>query len=279
MSPTDPSRFRPDWLALREEADAAARSAVLADAATRVGNARLGLAASRQRMIVDLGCGTGAMGRWLAHRLPGTQHWTLWDRDPGLLARATATMPTTAADGSPVTAVARQSEIGSLTAHDLAGAWLITASALLDLLTRAELDRLVAACAEARCPALLTLSVTGRVDLDPADPLDREVAGAFNRHQRRRAERGRLLGPDAVDAATEAFTRRGATVRAEPSPWRLGPDQTALTEEWLRGWVAAACEQRPDLTAEARSYLDRRLAAAAAGQLRVTVEHRDLLAA
>ena len=54
-------------------------------------------------MIHDLGCGTGAMGRWLAPLLPGPQHWVLHDRDPDLLDVAAADPPGPAADGSAVT--------------------------------------------------------------------------------------------------------------------------------------------------------------------------------
>ncbi len=54
--------------------------------------------------------------------------------------------------------------------------------------------------------------------------------------------------------------------------------QAELTEEWLRGWVAAACEQQPDLAAHAADYLRRRLDACAAGELRVVVGHLDVLA-
>ena len=50
---------------------------------------------------------------------------------------------------------------------DLAGASLVTASALLDMLTAAELARFVTSCVEAACPVLVTLSVTGRVRLHP----------------------------------------------------------------------------------------------------------------
>ena len=67
-------------------------------------------------------------------------------------------------------------------------------------------------------------------------------------------------------------------MRAHPSPWRLGPDQAALTEQWLRGWVGAAVEQRPELAARAEAYLRARLEACAAGELRVVVHHSDLLA-
>jgi hypothetical protein len=114
------------------------------------------------------------------------------------------------------------------------------------------------------------------VALTPADPLDADVAAAFNAHQRRVTGGRRLLGPDAVASATAAFHRRGAAVFGRPSPWRLAADDRALTEEWLRGWVAAAREQRPDL--DLAGYLERRLATCAAGGLRVVVHHTDLLA-
>ncbi len=54
-------------------------------------------------MIHDLGCGTGAMGRWLAPLLPGAQHWVVHDRDADLLALAAAEHPGPAADGAAVT--------------------------------------------------------------------------------------------------------------------------------------------------------------------------------
>ena len=90
-------------------------------------------------MIHDLGCGTGAMGRWLAPLLPGPQHWVVHDRDADLLEVAAADLPGPAADGAAVTVEARQSDITRLHPGDLTGATLITASALLDLLTEDEL--------------------------------------------------------------------------------------------------------------------------------------------
>ncbi|MGP3923454.1 methyltransferase domain-containing protein [Streptomyces sp. 8N616] len=295
MSTTDAPRYTPEWLELRESADAAARAPQLLDSLRR----HLADPPRRPRELVirDLGCGTGSMGRWLAPRLNGPQHWILHDRDPDLLDRARAAASRTAADGSRVTVSTERGDIARLTADGLAGTSLVTASALLDVLTRDEVDGLAAACAGAGCPALLALSVVGRVELTPADPLDTEIAGAFNAHQRRSDRGRRLLGPDAVAAASEAFAQQGATVRVHASPWRLGAGGTspafgggtptqgeasggesALTAEWLRGWVGAACEQRPDLASRADAYLRRRLAACAAGELRVVVHHSDLLA-
>ncbi|HLV72221.1 hypothetical protein FHX41_1932 [Actinomadura hallensis] len=256
--------FDPSWLALREGADAAARASELLDPL------REALPPDEPLVIWDLGCGTGSQGRWLSGRLRGPQHWILHDRDPALLDLARDNAYVTA-DGLPATIETRKGDLGSLRASDLVGASLVTASALLDVLTAAEIEAIAAAVA---CPALLTLSVVGRVRLSPADPFDGEVAAAFDAHQRR----GGLLGPDAVTAATEAFGRRGASVRTRPSPWRLGPARSALTAAWLRGWVGAAVEQRPELGPRADAYLRRRLAECAAGELTAEVHHVDLLA-
>ena len=112
-------------------------------------------------MIHDLGGGSGAMGRWLAPRLPGPQHWVVHDRDAGLLELAVAAPPGPAA----VTIEARRSDVTGLAPGELAGASLVTASALLDLLTADELARMLGACAG--LPMLLALTVVGSRDPDP----------------------------------------------------------------------------------------------------------------
>ncbi len=264
-------RVSPDWLRLREAADAAARAQGL------VSRLRAHLPPAALRVIHDLACGSGAMGRWLAPRLPGRQLWVLHDRDPDLLELAAADIPPPATDGAPVGVETRRSDITRLGSGQLAGASLITASALLDLMTVDELARLIAVCAGAACPVLFSLSVVGRVELSPAHPLDTRVAAAFDAHQRRATARGGLLGPDAVAAAVDGFRRAGADVVVQPSPWRLGPGQAALTAAWFRGWLGAACEHDAALAAEAEGYARRRLAEARAGALAVTVEHADLL--
>jgi hypothetical protein len=264
-------RVSAEWLGLREAADGAARAVELIEPLR-------GRLAGAGAVIHDLGTGTGSMGRWLAPRLPGPQHWVMHDRDADLLAHAAAGMLTGAADGAPVTVETRRGDLTRLTGADLDGAALVTASALLDMLTLDEIERVVAACAGAGVPALLTLSVTGRVELTPADPLDEQIADAFNAHQRRSVAGRSLLGPAAARAAAEAFGRRGYTVLTRPSPWRLAAGQADLIAEWLRGWVGAACEQRPELAGQAGAYEQRRRTENAAGRLRVTVDHADLLA-
>ena len=267
----DAIRVSPSWLDSREAADGAARSRELVS--TLRGRAPV----EGGWVIHDLACGSGSMGRWLAPLLPGPQRWVLHDRDADLLVTAAVNVPCRAADAADVAVETRRSDVTQLRSDDLAGATLVTASALLDLLTRDELTRLIDAVAGVGCPVLFALTVSGRVRLLPADPLDAPLAAAFDAHQRRTTSRGRLLGPDAVEAAVEGFRRLGLEAVVSPSPWCLGDAERELAVEWLSGWVDAACEQEPRLTHEADRYRRRRLREAAAGALAVSVGHADLL--
>lgn len=270
MAP-EPVRAGSGWLRLREPADADARSAELVDIV-------------RERLpagpleIHDLGGGTGSMARWLAPQLDGPQHWVLHDRDADLLEVASGLPVPHARDGAQVTLETRLGDITRLDAGELQGASLITASALLDMFTAEEIERFVATCAGAGCPALATLSVAGRVELTPSDPLDEGLMAAFNAHQQRRSNIGRLLGPGAAAAAVDALARTGLEVLERPSPWRLAPDRRALAAEWLTGWIGAALEQDPSLVERTAPYVLQRRAQLAAGRLSVIVDHVDLLA-
>ena len=142
-------RVSPGWLDLREPADAAARARDLVE------QLRRHLPATGRRVIHDLACGTGAMGRWLAPLLPGPQHWVLHDRDADLLEVAAVDVPGSGRRRGPVAVETRRSDITRLDPDELAGANLITASALLDLMTEDELAGLIGVCAGAACPVLL----------------------------------------------------------------------------------------------------------------------------
>lgn len=264
-------RVPEEWLLLREPADAAARSEGLVRAL------RGGHPADAGWVVHDLGAGDGSMGRWLAPHLTGAQHWVLHDLDDDLLEVAAA-RPPVVPEGAPVPTVeTRVDDATRLAAADLGEASVVTASALLDLLTDDELQRLVGPCTALGCPVLLTLSVSGHVVLDPPEVLDAELASAFDEHQRRDPGRGALLGPDASTRAATLLTAAGYDVTTHPSPWRLGPADPELTTSWLHGWVGAAVEQRPGLGAEAAWYTARREAQLAAGRLTVTVGHVDVL--
>ena len=237
-----------EWLELREPADAAARSTELVERLARH-------LPDGELVIHDLGGGSGAMGRWLAPRLPGPQRWVVHDRDQALLGLVPAGFET------------RRSDITRLAPGELAGASAVVASALLDMLTADELSGMLGACRG--LPTLIAMTVTGDVTLTPADPLDARLGAAFNAHQRRDGR----LGPDAVAAAAGQLH---GEVLVRPSPWRLDAAHGELLDTWLSGWITAACERDPAL--DATAYRQRRLAQAAAGELTVTVDHADLLA-
>jgi trans-aconitate methyltransferase len=257
------ARVSSDWLALREPADAAARSREL----VALLRPRLGDPAGLE--IHDLGCGTGSMARWLAPQLPGPQHWVLHDRDDELLDEAVDRL-------AGVMVSTRPGDLTALSAADFASASLVTTSALLDLLTLDEVEALADAIAGR--PALLTLSVAGQVEFTPADPLDAAFAAAFNDHQRRTVDGRRLLGPDAAAAVIAALRRHAATIEVRDSPWRLSAEHPELTTQWLLGWLSAACEQRPELTAAAGGYARWRQDELAAHRLEIVLHHDDVLA-
>ena len=124
-------------------------------------------------------------------------------------------------------------------------------------------------------PALLTLTVTGRVELDPPDPVDAEVAAAFDAHQRRTVAGRSLLGPDAAAAAEDAFRRAGMTVRTADDALAARRGRPRPAARWLTERVTAAVEHQPDLRERAAEALRRRLNCA---PLRAVNYHIDLLA-
>lgn len=265
-----PTLVSADWLALRARADDLARSTRLADAVAR----RLG---PGPLVVHDLGSGTGAMMRWLAPLLPGPQAWVLHDADPAILSHVD---PRSIRDGHglPVTVLTRVEQLADLPIGAFAGASLVTASALLDVLTEHDARAVVDACVASGAPALFSLTVSGRVRLTPRDADDPDIGSAFNDHQRRDAGGRRLLGPDAVRLIRRLFVEAGWRVSTRRTPWRLVAGDGALIAEWLDGWIGAAVEQRPELLGRAADYRRRRTDALTRGRLRVVVQHQDVLA-
>jgi len=270
MSGALPGSVTPGWLALREPADHAARSR---DLAARI----RGLVPDGPLVIHDLGSGTGSMARWLAPQLPGPQTWVLHDRDAALLDVALGLPAPPASDGNAVTVQVRCESLEDLRREDLAGAALVTASALIDILTEDEVARLLTLTCAARVPTLIALTVTGSVILDPPHHLDQRLGEAFNDHQRRTVQGRTLLGPDAVERATEIAQALGAKVEESRSPWLLTPEDDVLMAAWFDGWVAAAVEHDQPLGAQTAAYALNRRFQMLARRMSVAVDHADLL--
>jgi hypothetical protein len=260
-----------DWLALREEEDARARSSELAlEAARQLGPGPI--------VIHDLGSGTGSMMRWLAPMLPGPQTWVLHDWNPNLTERATDGFAPLDREGRPVSVSSHSEELAHISPDDLDGASLVTASALFDVLTSKEVHAIAQACVTVGSPVLLSLSVTGEVYLDPQDPRDDAFETSFNAHQRRLVGGRRLLGRHGAALARGLFLRAGWNVRPVDTYWRLGENEPHLLGQWFDGWVDAALEHGPELQVEGSGYRELRRAQMRRDALSAVVVHTDLLA-
>jgi hypothetical protein len=271
--------FDADWLALRASADARARSSALESAlAVALSAAGAGGEAAPWR-AVDLACGTGANTVRLAPRLPGNAEWRLVDADERLLHLAgAACMQLVDVSRGRVAATIECADLaGPALEHVCAGATLVTASALLDLVSASWLERLAAACARARAVGLFVLDYDGRRACSPTDPDDRAAHEAFDRHQRGDKGFGPALGPAASAHATEAFRAHGYRVLRARSDWLLDARDAALQRQLLAGWARAAIEAAPAERARFERWLERRLALVDASGATLAVGHEDLL--
>ncbi|MDR5906930.1 hypothetical protein [Franzmannia qiaohouensis] len=281
------SRFANDWLALREAADHAARSAALTERASDwLVGARV--SASAPLTLVDLGCGRASNPGYLSSRLPGPQRWRLVDHDPELLEVARQRL----AGGED--AAGRRPDIecrcidladAAALADQLDGVELVCASALFDLCSTPWIESLAAACASRGLPALFTLSVDGDWQFSDAsgprqDAEDDWVRRLFSDHQRRDKGLGAALGGEAPAALASAFEAHGYRVERAASPWQLAPgSEAALTlgQALVAGWAAAAVEQCPDQAARTEAWQLARQRDLANGRCGVWVGHVDLL--
>ncbi len=282
--------FSAEWLARREDADRRARSWALS---RMVGGALTGAAPVR---IVDLAAGTGANFRYLADALPAVQRWTLADRDEELLATvprlvdvwaaARGAMSSRTPDGTLVRDGARTIDVRtrSIDLTNLADAALferaelVTASALLDLVSSAWLEALASQCGRFGTPLLFALTYDGRMRCRPAAPEDEMVRTLINEHQRTDKGFGPALGPSACDAAREALGRHGYAVHTADSDWLLDSSEPALQAELIEGWAAAASIMAPREAAPIETWRVRRRRYVEAGVSEILVGHQDMAA-
>jgi SAM-dependent methyltransferase len=299
------SEFSASWLQLREAADARARAAELLAAFTAREGGLGGDDASAGRQarfarIYDLGCGTGANLRYLAPRLGPGQRWRCLDQDPRLLqqlprlthkwaqrlgyhSQRQDSMLLLSGPGWDAVVETEQRDLAAtedLQLDPSAGndGSLITASALLDLVSEAWLARLIEHCRRARCALLLTLNYSGEVALSPAAPLDQPLIDLVNRHQRGDKGFGPALGPSATQVAERLLTAAGFDTQSAPSDWRLGGDEPQLQRALIEGWLSAAREREPGAGHRWQSWQQTRWQQIAEGALEIRVSHRDLVA-
>jgi SAM-dependent methyltransferase len=263
--------------------------------------------ASGPLRVIDLACGTGANLRWLAPRLGGDQEWLAVDYDAALLQRWPARLAAALEGSSSTRQHASPQQRTPLATQlrfrgagfdaavirrrlDLArdlerlpwhAAQLVTASAFLDLVSAAWLQRLVAVVVSARVTLSVALTVDGRHVWTPRDSGDGQVGALFAAHQHRdKGFHGPALGADAGPALERALRAAGYRVHVARSDWQLdGRDAgaRALMQALITGIALAATAQQPRAAALAQAWRQRRLALIPRGTL--CVGHVDVLAA
>ncbi len=283
-----PRPIEAPWLKARHAADGRARSASLPlvyHLSAHLSGLTPAGTTSPTVSIVDVGAGTGANLGWLAPHLnaaltsPQLQRWSLVDHDPALLSAVRDP------DQSWIATSRHTGSIGDL-AHlvkDLPRPRLITCSALLDLLRPEDIELLVDTTVTHADAALMALSVTGKVVLDPPSAADHLIADAFNAHQQRHSDASgttALAGPTAWRCAADAFADRAWSVQTRATDWELGGSDAALVGRLLTERVEAALELdlAVDTAARMREWLATRLTQNAGGNLSVRVSHVDMLA-
>jgi hypothetical protein len=277
------SGFTPDWLGARESSDHDAR-APFDEQLRRYSNSR------NMVSVIDLGAGTGSNLRYLARRLGPQQSWLCIDNDRLLLAeltRSLRTWPSAAFDGSRGSWILRDGDLVArvrcreldmardLDRLTLPGDCLVTASALLDLVSRQWLERLCEVCREGRATVAFALTYDGRVRCSPGDSDDAFIRTLVDEHQSTDKGFGPAMGPQASNAIFEIFGSAGYELVSQRSDWQIGPEQTVLQQQLLEGWRRAALEIAPDQRRRIDAWSRRRARAIAERQSRILVGHRD----
>lgn len=289
--------FSADWLALREPFDHAARGASAASLDLRAAALRM-RGGDPTLEVLDLACGTGANLRELAPRLGGAQRWILVDHDARLL----DALPHALHAWAHSRGFALHAEHGGLRISGgdwdaqvrtlcvdlalglddvpLSGTQLVTASALLDLVSSQWLAMLLMRALEEKAALLFALTVDGRVAWEPGVPGDADIDRLFAAHQRRDKGFGEALGGKAVDVLTHLFAAAGCEWRVAASDWRInareGAQALAMVSAMVEGAGAAALEQDPSAGALVNEWIARRMAIV--DSTRLLVGHQDVLA-
>jgi hypothetical protein len=287
------TNFTADWLSLREEADARARSSRLTALLARH------IGGGHELGAVDLAAGTGANVRYLMERLPDRQDWLLIDHDAALLSDVPVQMRAWGtARGYSVEARGEEtvlqgghircrlttrfldlrSAVGEERGGLLLGRSLLTASALLDLVSEPWLRALARQCREEGAAVLIALTYDGRIECSPTDPDDHVIRDLVNEHQRTDKGFGPALGPTAPDVAERCFANLGYRVERDRTDWVLAPDTPELQSRLIEGWAGAAVAIDPVHRSLIEGWRRRRLDQVAARGSHLLVGHEDLAA-
>jgi SAM-dependent methyltransferase len=245
------SGFSPDWLALREPADHAARNKDIAAELAVL------LAGKEKLSILDLGCGAGSNLRGMVLSLPAQeQSWTLVDYDPRLLQAARTRLQEWAdrvveagetlvihKAGKHLTIGFRQADLVADRSSALEGHYdLVTAAALFDLISARWINLFARDIAARGLNFHTVLTYNGEDEWAPPHPRDEAVISAFHAHMGRDKGFGPAAGPLAAASLIDAFRNVGYAVTSGDSPWIVTDEQADLRRELASGIAGAVRE-------------------------------------
>ena len=272
------SEFASDWLAAREAADHRARSRELTDELNQwllSQYENLPPESHCPMQIVDIGTGRGSNALFLVPPLQVPQTWLALDQDAALLREAKQRV-----DLLDVPFETRTVQLSpeNLEQHLPAGVALITASALIDLVSEPWLKALSKAAVRQKSAMLIVLSYAGHFKLSPAHPDDELLRNLVNQHQHGDKGTGAALGPEAPMVLRDLLAREGYRVKLAESPWTFNRGDQVLARMLMQGWTDAAIEQSPTDRDCLNRWLETRDRQLVEGKLTVVVRHLDLLA-
>jgi hypothetical protein len=272
------SEFASDWLAAREAADHRARSRELTEELNQwllLHYDSLPPEIHCPVQIVDIGTGRGSNALFLVPFLQVPQTWLALDQDAALLREARQRVDIL---DVPFETTTVQLSPENMEQHLPAEVSLITASALIDLVSEPWLKTLSQAAAHRKSAMLIVLSYAGHFEVSPGHPDDELLRNLVNQHQHGDKGTGTALGPEAPIVLRDLLTQEGYRVKLAESPWTLSSGDQALVGMLMQGWTDAAIEQSPTDRDRLNRWLDTRNRQLSEGKLTVVVRHLDLLA-
>ncbi len=250
-----------------------------------------------QPRLLDLGAGTGSLFRFLAPIIGRPQSWIFADADEDLLDKALGWTAEWARRRGFTAALSGGAGKSSLVLGTPSGTWRIetlvtdlaetprgpplqavdavVCSALLDLVSRAWMERLIVAL---RVPFYASMTVDGRDAWLPRHPADRAVRTAFRADQRRDKGLGVALGDGASDIALRLLAAWGFEARTAASDWSIPGSATGLTRLFVGMTAEPARRAMPAQARKFAAWTSTRLLQASRARLAIRIGHRDILA-
>ncbi|MCK0163958.1 glycosyltransferase [Marinobacter sp. S6332] len=268
--------FADEWLQAREAADHDARSVELTQRLDRWVSERISGNSDREGpiRILDIGTGRGSNVVYLAPALPMPQEWMLVDQDESLLREASHR-----AHQLKLACETQQRRILPKDFRELisSNTDVVTASALIDLVSELWLAALVDEVTSKHVAILIVLSYTGNFVLSPTHKYDSRLQALVNQHQHGDKGTGAALGPDAAARFAHKLKAKGYEVHVADTPWQLTGKDAKLAEMLMAGWVTAAKQQSSEASEQLDEWFATRKRQLLAGVLKITVPHQDVL--